>query len=99
MEWFHRPLLLIGLVTIIFSVVGSQTGSFQYDSDQRPETPMVAVSNPVSQSLRGTGKNRQQHKVVLVSVGIQARHLGIDDSVLVSHDRRSTLRSLCMLRC
>lgn len=106
MNWFHCPLLLVGIGAIALFVAGPQMGSFDFDNDNdgSPDVPVVAVLlSHVSDASRCAGKDQPRQKfrnsVVPAVLGIQPHSLGFEASAFVSHDGRSTLQSFCLLRC
>jgi hypothetical protein len=99
-----RSILLVGMVALLFFVVGPQGGSLDDDGDGNPDIPVV-VSDSVLVDAEATATYVDEYSPkihdVLMAVhrGVRSPHIDPIKSPIQSIDEDSVFRSCGSLRC
>ena len=99
----RRPILLVGLTTLLLFVVGPQLGSLDADADGIPEIPVALASTSTVGVTTFTclvASHRTTRTVANpIAIPTQKRDLETQEHAIASPVGRSALRSFCLLRC
>ena len=100
MNAIHKTIVFLGVAAILLCV--PLTAAAEFDDVQDPSTVTLAASlAPISLHARVPVRSRAglPGTIVVAQGSVALRHVIEHVSTFVSHDGRSNLRSLCLLRC
>ena|SRR5689334_18712987 len=100
MNALHKTIVFLGLAAILLCV--PLTVGAEFDEAENPSTVTLATSlAPISLHAHVPVRNRAglPGTIVVAQGSVALRYVAEHVSTFVSHDGRSNLRSLCLLRC
>lgn len=99
----RRPILLVGLTTLLLFVVGPQLGSLDADADGIPEIPVALASTSTVGVTTFTclaASHRTTRNVTNpIAIAMHKRALDTQEHAIASPVGWLALRSFCPLRC